>query len=111
MMQTRESRDRRSLNAYPNIRTAAQDPRRRALHAVPTRRRSSARARGARSRAARRGGAALAAIFRRRSINDVAQALLDCARERAPVDSGGVAEEIEQYFEYTALTGVPATSC
>jgi hypothetical protein len=46
----------------------------------------------------------LAAIYRRRSLNDVAQALLDRARAAAPTDASRVEEEIEEFFEQQRVT-------
>lgn len=102
-MQARESDETRSLNAFPNIRAAA---RMLGVAASTLSRRADVhpRARGERDRVLLASEVLrLASIFRRRSVNDVAQDLLDYAREHAPQDAGSVAEEIEQYFEDAAL--------
>jgi hypothetical protein len=102
-MQTRESSETRSLNAYPNIRTAAKllDV---AASTLSRRADVQSQARGERDRVLLAGEVLrLASIFRRRSINDVAQDLLDYADRHAPQETERVAEEIEQYFEDAAL--------
>ena len=102
-MQARESSETRSLNAYPNIRAAAAML---GVAASTLSRRADvqAQARGDRDRVLLAGEVLrLASIFRRRSINDVAQDLLDYAGRHAPPEVSGVAEEIEQYFEDAAL--------
>lgn len=45
----------------------------------------------------------LAVIYRKRSLNDVAQALLDHARGAAPEDVGRVEDELETFFEERAV--------
>lgn len=102
-MPARESSETRSLNACPNIRAAAGML---GVAASTLSRRADvqAHARGERDRVLLAGEVLrLASIFRRRSVNDVAQDLLDYAGRHAPQEAGGVAEEIEQYFEDTAL--------
>jgi hypothetical protein len=88
-----------SLRAYPNIRAAA------GILGVS----ASTLSRRADRSAARRGERdrvlppaevlRLASIFRRRSMNDVAQALLDHARSAAPDEVARVEEDIESFFE------------
>lgn len=102
-MQARESGETRSLNAFPNIRAAAGML---GVAASTLSRRADVhvQARGERDRVLLASEVLrLASIFRRRSINDVAQDLLDYAGKHAPQDAGSVAEEIEQYFEDAAL--------
>ena len=41
----------------------------------------------------------LAAIFRRRAINEVAADLIDYARERAPTQASSVEGDVEHFFE------------
>lgn len=88
-----------SLQAYPNIRVAAD------ILGVS----ASTLSRRADRTTARRGERdrvlppsevlRLASVFRRRSVNDVSQALLDHARSTAPEDVARVEEEIERFFE------------
>lgn len=46
----------------------------------------------------------LAAIYRKRSLNDVAQALLDRARDASPDDRRRIEDELETFFEERAIT-------
>lgn len=41
----------------------------------------------------------LATVYRKRSLNDVAQGLIDLARESSPEDAGRVEDEVESFFE------------
>jgi hypothetical protein len=103
-MQARESDETRALNVFPNIRAAAGML---GVAASTLSRRADVhpQARGDRDRLLPATEVLrLASIFRRRSINDVAQDLLDYAGKHAPQDAGSVAEEIEQYFEDAALS-------
>lgn len=88
-----------SLRAYPNIRAAADIL---GVSASTLSRRADriAAHRGERDRVLPPSEVLrLASIFRRRSINDVAQALLHHARSAAPDDVARVEEEIESFFE------------
>ncbi|HTZ63254.1 MAG TPA: hypothetical protein VMB51_04055 [Solirubrobacteraceae bacterium] len=102
-MQARDSSETRSLNAYPNIHAAAGML---GVAASTLSRRPDVhtQARGERDRVLLAAEVLrLASIFRRRSINDVAQALLEYAGKHAPQEASGVGEEIEHYFEDTGL--------
>ncbi len=41
----------------------------------------------------------LATVYRKRSLNDVAQDLIDLARESSPEDAGRVEDAVESFFE------------
>jgi hypothetical protein len=99
MTQAREASETRSLNAYPNIRAAAGML---GVAASTLSRRTDVQshARGERDRVLLAEEVLrLASIFRKRSINDVAQDLIDHAQRQAPDEAATVEEEIEQYFE------------
>lgn len=88
-----------SLQAYPNLSTAARIL---GISASTLSRRddTAVESRGERDRVlAPKEVLRLAAIFRRRSLNDVAQGLLDHARGSAPEEAARIEEEIEQFFE------------
>jgi hypothetical protein len=92
-----------SLQAYPNISVAARIL---GVAASTLSRRSdiAVEARGERDRALPPGEVLrLGLVFRRRSLNDVAQDLLDYAREAAPGEVTRVEEEIERFFEGHAI--------
>lgn len=94
-----------SLQAYPNIRAAAK-----ILGVSPSTlsRRPDLRveARGERDRVLSAAEILrLGAIFRKRSLNDVAYDLLEHARAADPADAQRVENEIEAFFE----VGVPST--
>lgn len=88
-----------SLQAYPNIRAAAQML---GVSASTLSRRAdrTAERRGERDRVLPPAEVLrLASVFRRRSVNDIAQALLDHARATAPDEVTRVEEDIEGFFE------------
>jgi len=88
-----------SLQAYPNIRAAAQML---GVSASTLSRRAdrTAERRGERDRVLSPAEVLrLASVFRRRSVNDVAQALLDHVSATAPDEVTRVEEEIEGFFE------------
>ena len=92
-----------SLQEYPNLSIAARIL---GISASTLSRRddTAVEARGERDRVlAPKEVLRLGSIFRRRSLNDVAQELLDHAREAAPDEAARVEEEIEQYFESRAI--------
>lgn len=97
---TRHIADRgESLQAYPNISAAAQML---GVSASTLSRRADCNAerRGERDRVLPPAEVLrLASVFRRRSVNDVAQALLDHARATASDEVARVEEEIEGFFE------------
>ncbi len=88
-----------SLQARPNIRAAAQML---GVSASTLSRRAdrTAERRGERDRVLSPAEVLrLASVFRRRSVNDVAQALLDHVSATAPDEVTRVEEEIEDFFE------------
>jgi hypothetical protein len=92
-----------SLRAYPNIRAAAKmlDV---AASTLSRRGDLVAEARGERDQVLPPGEVMrLAGIYRKRSLNDVAQDLIDLARESSPEDATRVEAEIESYFEAQAI--------
>lgn len=92
-----------SLRAYPNIATAAKilD-----VSASTLSRREDLRteSRGERDRVLAAGEVLrLAKVYRLRSINDVAQDLIDLAAEASPEEAAEVDREIEAWFEAGAI--------
>ncbi len=88
-----------SLQAYPNIRAAA---RMLGVSASTLSRRAdrTTERRGERDRVLPPAEVLrLASVFRRRSVNDVAHALLEHARDTAPEDVTQVEEDIEGFFD------------
>lgn len=88
-----------SLDSYPNIRAAAELL---GVSASTLSRRPDLRAegRGERDRVLRASEVLrLAGIYRRRSLNDVAAALIEVAQEASPRDAERVAQEVEAFFE------------
>ncbi len=88
-----------SLRAYPNIRAAAKmlDV---AASTLSRRTDLVSEARGERDQVLPPSEVMrLAGIYRKRSLNDVAQDLIDLARESSPEEAARVEGEIESYFE------------
>jgi hypothetical protein len=88
-----------SLEAYPNIRAAAE-----LIGVSPStlsrREDLGAEHRGERDRVLRPAEVLrLAAIYRKRSLNDVAQELIDHARKASPDEAPRVEKEVEAFFE------------
>ena len=93
-----------SLKAYPNLRAAA---RMIGVSASTLSRRSdlNAEPRGERDRVVPATELLrLAAVYRQRSLNDVAQDLVDYARNVSDTDGTRVAEEVERFFESRGIT-------
>ena len=93
-----------SLRAHPNIRAAAQ-----MLGVAPStlsrRDDLATERRGERDLVLAPGEMLrLAAVYRKRSLNDVAQELVDLARESSPEDAGVVEAEVESFFEDRAVS-------
>lgn len=92
-----------SLRAYPNISTAAR------MLGVATstlsrREDLASEARGERDQVlAPREVMRLAAVYRKHSLNDVAQDLIELARESSAEDVGRVEGEVEAFFERGAV--------
>jgi hypothetical protein len=88
-----------SLEAYPNISTAAEILR---VSASTLSRRSDlvAERRGERDLVLPAAEVLrLAAIYRKRSLNDVAEHLIELARAVSPDDVGRIEEEVESFFD------------
>jgi hypothetical protein len=93
-----------SLRAYPNIAAAAK-----ILDVSPStlsrREDLAAESRGARDMVLPATEVLrLAKVYRRRSVNDVAQDLIDLAAEASPEEATQVDQEIEAWFEGGAIT-------
>jgi hypothetical protein len=100
----RDLDDVTSLQAHPNIRTAAQ-----LLDVSPStlsrRKDLAAHPRGDRDRVlSPKEVLRLAAIYRKRSLNDVAQDLIDHARQASATEAARVEEEVEEFFEQRAVS-------
>lgn len=93
-----------SLEAYPNIRTTAEFI---GVAASTLSRRGDlgAERRGDRDLVLRAGEVLrLASIYRKRSLNDVAQDLIDYARKASPTEASRVEEEVEAFFDGHTIT-------
>lgn len=93
-----------SLQAYPNLRAAAEMI---GVSASTLSRRKDlvAESRGDRDRAVPAIEVLrLVAIYRQRSVNDVAQDLVDHARQSSPGEAARVEEEVETFFESRTIS-------
>jgi hypothetical protein len=94
--------DTQSLQAYPNLRAAAEILGV-AASTLSRRQDLAAQHRGERDVVVSPGEVLrLGAIYRKRSLNDVAEALLAHARAVAPQEERRIEQEVEAFFEATA---------
>lgn len=100
----RELDDATSLQAHPNIRTAAEflDV---SSSTLSRRKDLATQARGDRDRVLSPTEVLrLAVIYRKRSLNDIAQDLIDHARRASVTEATRVEEEVERFFEERAVS-------